>query len=86
MLKHEALHKKADVAVKEGRIMKTKKSLQEAIERAAKFSKGGPNPVRVMDKKYKRSRMCASNWVYNQLILEGWETVCTFIDGKRQAD
>lgn len=66
--------------------MKTKKSLQEAIERAASFSKGGPNPVRVMDKKYQRSRMYASNWVYNQFILEGWEMVCTFIDGKRQAD
>lgn len=66
--------------------MKTKKSLQEALTRAAEYSKGEPNPVRVMDKKYQRSRMCASNWVYNQLILEGWKTVCTFIDGKRQAD
>lgn len=66
--------------------MKTKKSLKEALSRAAAYSKGGTGPVRVMDKKYQRSRMCASTWVYNQLILEGWETVCTFIDGKRQAD
>lgn len=59
-----------------------KKSLVIAIESAINHSKEFPDIlVRVMDKKNKRSVVCASEWIYKERVLSGWSTVASYKNG-----
>ena len=61
----------------------SKKSLTEAENRARQHSVEHPSiTVRVMDKYRKHAVVCASEWVYNERILDGWHTVVTYRNGK----
>ena len=64
--------------------MAQKKSLLEAVERARELSTAHPQTTYyVMDRPRKRAEVHAVEWIYRELVLEGWHCYCKFRDGKR---
>lgn len=62
---------------------RTKKSIEEAMIRAKQHSAQYPDrTVRVLDKLHKHAVVCASEWVYNERILDGWYTVVSYKAGR----
>ena len=63
--------------------MPEKKSLVRAMEEAQQMSIKQPSVAfRVMDKPRKKAVVNSSDWVYRELVLDGWHNYCTFRDGK----
>jgi spore maturation protein CgeB len=60
-----------------------KKSLQDAKARALEASKECPEvEMRVMDKKGCKAVYTASDWIYRERVLEGYNTVVSYKGGK----
>ena len=60
-----------------------KKSLVMAMEEAQQLSIKRPGVAfRVMDKPRKKAVVNSSDWVYRELVLDGWHNYCTFRDGR----
>lgn len=60
-----------------------KKTLREAMNRAKRYSESVPTIlVRVLDKNWEPATFTGSEWVYNDLMSDGWDTVVTFRGGK----
>ena len=63
--------------------MAKKKSIEIAKTEAQEASRKSPGILyRVMDKKGKSAICTASEWVYRERILSGWETVARFLNGQ----
>ena len=63
--------------------MVEKKSLVLAMEQAQQLSIQHPGiTYRVMDKPRRRAAVNASDWVYEELVLDGWYTYCSYQDGR----
>ena len=60
-----------------------KKSLEESKRIAQKVRKDYPDVIMiVMDKKGHKATYTASEWVYNERILDGWHTVVKYKNGE----
>lgn len=61
----------------------SKKSLENARREAMQLSSMfPPKPYRVMDKKGEKSICTGLDWVYRERIMEGWNTVAVYINGR----
>lgn len=60
-----------------------KKSIVEMRKRAEEASQKYPDlVVYVMDKPGKQAVICANDWVYRERILDGWNDVAKYKNGK----